>query len=291
MGSFINHDGRIQGLEEARVPATDHGFLFGDSIYETLRTYGRVPFLLDQHLERADNSARGLALEIPWDHAKMTGEVLRTLEAAGNEDSLVRIVVTRGVGPMDMLPRETGPPAVFIYVVPHPVYPEEYFTRGAPVVLVDARRKGTGGVDPTLKTGSRLSNVLALMEARNRGGFEALLSNTAGHVTEGTSSNLFVVTGGRLVTAEVEAGLLPGITRNVVIELAAGLGIDLEERSLLPEEVRGAEEAFLTSTTKMVMPIRRVDEDDIPGPGPVTGRLMEAFLKLVEEECARWRAG
>jgi branched-chain amino acid aminotransferase len=269
----------------------DHGFLFGDSIYETLRTYRRVPFLMDEHLARCENSAAGLRLEIPWDGGRMREEILRTLEAAGNEDSLVRIVVTRGSGRMDMLPGDSGPPCVLIYVVPHPVYPDEYFSRGAPVTVVDARRQGTGGVDPVLKTGSRLSNVLALMEAQGRGGFEAILTNTDGFVTEGTSSNFFVVRGGTLLTAAVSEGLLPGITRAVTMELAAGLEISVEERPLQLEEVLTADEAFLTSTTKMVMPVARVDETEIPGPGPVTGRLMKAFEARVEEEIARWSAG
>jgi len=291
MGIVINFNGTISAPEEALVPAMDHGFLFGDSIYETLRTYRHVPFLMREHLARCENSAAGLRLEIPWDGDRMREEILRTLEAAGNEDSLVRIVVTRGVGRLDMLPGDSGPPSVLVYVVPHPVYPAEYFSRGAPVAVVDARRQGTGGVDPVLKTGSRLSNVLALMEAQRRGGFEAILTNTDGSVTEGTSSNFFVVRDGTLLTAGVAEGLLPGITRAVTLELAAGLGIPLEERPLRLEEVRTADEAFLTSTTKMVMPVSRVDECEVPGPGPVTLRLMKAFEERVEQEIARWPSG
>lgn len=288
MSAIINLHGNLVPPDEARISALDHGFLFGDSIYETLRTHARVPFLMDRHLDRCWRSAQGLGLSIPWERERLEEEILRSLEAADNADSLVRIVVTRGAGEtLDMQPISAHEPLVVLYVFPHPTYPLDFYERGVRVAVVDTRRSPTAGVDPTLKTGSRLGNVLALAEARRRDAFEAVMRNEAGQLTEGTTSNIFLGTGDALRTAPVEAGLLPGITRQVVMELARAEGIAVEERRLEMAAIEGAEEAFLTSTTKGVMPVRTIDGCDLGAPGPLTRRLMEAFARRVEEERER----
>jgi branched-chain amino acid aminotransferase len=281
----INLNGEIVAPGEARVSALDHGFLFGDSVYETLRTHRGVPMFFEKHLERIHASASGLGLEIPWGMERLREEVRRTLEASGEQEAVARLVVTRGVGPVELDPSRCLNPAVVVYVFPFPEYPREHYERGCPIAIVEVRRSPRASLDPGLKTGNRLNNILALVEARRAGAFEAVMMNERGMVAEGTTTNVFARVEDTLITPPATAGILPGITRSAVIELTRGAGIALEERELLPQELRAAREAFLTATTKGVMPIGSVDGETLgEGIGPMTRLLMELYAMRLEEE-------
>lgn len=266
-------DGRVQRASEARVPVLDRGFLYGDSIYEVTRTFDGVPHLLDAHLDRLERSAAGLFMALP-----PRDEIVRALDAiiaqrAGHELYL-RIVVTRGDGELGLDPALAGAPRLVIVARPvSPPAPEAY-RDGVSVVLSTRRRSS-----PELKTGNYLESVLATREARQAGAHEALLRDAVGRVTEGGSSNFFVVSGGRLVTPPVGSGLLPGITRAAILELARGAGIGADEAHVWPLDLQRADELFLSSSIRGVLPVVRLDGAPVGDgkPGPLTRRVMALY--------------
>jgi branched-chain amino acid aminotransferase len=264
----------------------DHGVLYGDSIYETLRAYEGTPFRWDAHLGRLRRSADKMELDLPSSAESLRGRVGLTLEAAGEPSAAIRIVITRGVGPMDLDPSKCGEPNVLIYVRRRPVYQAEAYRDGVAVRIVSRRRNPRRSLDPDLKSGNYLNNLLALTEARKAGAFEAVMLNAEGHVTECSTSNVFLVSSGNVVTPGLASGLLSGITRRTVLELCAREGIPCAEREVSPEELRAADEVFITSALKQVLPVTRVDEKPVGTgrAGPVTLRLLAAYRTAGEAE-------
>lgn len=280
MATLVNLDGVLVSPEDARVSVFDRGFLYGDSVYEVIRTYGGRPFELGRHLERLEGSAARIALPLPWSRERFAAELSRTLAADGNAESQVRLIVTRGAGELGLDPALAARPLVLLISTPlHPPPPEAY-RDGVKAQLVGVRR---GEVDPRAKTGNYLANLLALKAAREHGAYEALMVDGRGHVTEGTQSNVFVVKDGVLRTPPVEAGILEGVTRAMVLEVARAQGIPCEETPLLPDDLLAADEAMVTGSVRELVPVVRlgVDGDERPvgdgRVGPVVKRLAAAF--------------
>jgi branched-chain amino acid aminotransferase len=282
----VNINGEIQPIAEATIPVMDHGFLFGDSVYETLRAYQGRFFRFDAHFDRLRNSADGLELELPLSGDEFLERCKATVTAADEPDAAVRIVVTRGVGPMHIDPIGCNSPNVLVFARPRPRYPEGAYTNGLGIAIVERRRNAKKSLDPNVKSGNYLNNVLALVEARKVGAFEGIMCNAEGYVAEGTTSNLFLVKDGVLRTAPLSVGLLSGITRRTVLELAEALAIPLQEERFTASDLRDADEAFITSSLKQVMPVTRIDELTLSDGrrGPITGRLLEGYRALVQEE-------
>jgi branched-chain amino acid aminotransferase len=282
----INVNGVVGPPDAAAVSPLDRGFLFGDSVYETIRTYGGRPFLLREHLLRLRRSAD--RLEIPYDRAPVDieREIHRTISGTGCAETAIRVLLTRGRGPLGYATEECGPPTVVIHARPCPEIPGSWLREGVDVAIVDVTRNARTSLDPAIKSSNLLNNFLAWRAARRLGAYEPILLNTSERLTEGASSNLFVVRSERLLTPPPADGLLEGITRGLVLELARGDGIEVSEESLLADDLRSADEAFLTSTLKGVLPIRRSDGWPIRHgrPGPITLRVMALFEARVQAE-------
>lgn len=294
---LVNANGSIVPAAEATVPILDHGFLFGDSVYDVVRTVGAPAaapgrlFTADAHLARLEQSAARIELALPLSRAEFEAELWRThlarLDAAGDApaaDSYLRLIVTRGVGELTLDPTGTTP-AWYIIAKPLPDWGRDSYTAGVTLVIANTQRNAREALDPAIKSGNYLNNVLALMDARRRDpqAAEAILCNAQGFVTECTTSNVFIVRDGVLATPALEAGILEGVTRRLVIEQAGALGIEVEEVQLRPQDVTGADEVFISSTTRNVLPVRRINDSDVGRtlPGPVTMRLMEGYAQLL----------
>lgn len=283
MAELINVNGTISSAEKATVPVLDHGFLYGDSIYETIRTYRGRPYLLGRHLDRLERSCAAIRLAPP-SRADIEREVRRTVAEGGNDESYIRIMVTRGVGAIgyerDLCPR----PGLFVIVMPLRRIPPLSYEEGIAVTVGQRRRNPRESLDPAVKSCNLLNNVLAHMEAEDAGAKETILLNTRGFVAEGTHTNVFFVKGGVLRTPALGCGILSGITREVVMEAARDAGIPCEEGEYESPELFGAEEVFVTSTLQEVMPVARLNGRPVGAgaPGPVTRRLHGLFRERVE---------
>jgi branched-chain amino acid aminotransferase len=275
-------DGAPVDADLARVPVFDRGFLYGDSVYEVLRTFAGRPFGLREHLERLERSAAGLEMTIP-SRADIERALAETLEAAAEPDAYIRIIVTRGAGEIGLDPAMADRPRLIIIVRPVHLPAPALYEQGVEVAIVGRSRTSPAApgasVDPSVKSGNYLVSVLALAEARRRGAYEAILCDSVGRITEGGSSNFFVVRGGRAATPPLSVGLLEGITRRVVIELCRGAQIPVDEVPLWPVDLRNGDEAFITSSVRGVLPATRVEGHPIGSgqPGPVTRRVMALY--------------
>jgi len=276
---FVN--GRITDAQSASISVFDHGFLYGEGVYETLRTYGRRPSLFSRHMERLRRSAELMALPVPYSNDALHGFVSDTaaaLDAPG--EHYIRMLLTRGIGDLTYDPAACPDPSLVIIVKPFPEPPERQFSSGVSVALVGVRRNHPDALNPRIKSNNLLNNALAMQEALRQGADEALMLNQAGLVTECSQSNFFFVEAdGTLVTSPLEAGLLPGITRAYVLDLAGRLGLRAVERAFGPSALDEAREAFLTSTTREVMPVTRIDARPVGSgsPGRTTRALLEAY--------------
>jgi branched-chain amino acid aminotransferase len=279
MGFLASVNGEITPAEQARVSVLDNGFTFGDAVYETLRTYGGRPFHLDRHLERLRRSAQRLAIAIPPGDDALARDLDALLRRAANPESYIRIIVTRGVGDISYhFDRIVGPTVVMV-VKPYAPLPPRYYVEGVPVILSSVRRNDPRALDPAIKSCNLINNILAAREAQAKAAFEPIMLNETGEVAETASANVFMVKTGALLTPPLEAGILPGVTRRVVIELANGLEIPVREEPIAVKDLLAADEAFITSTLKEVMPIATIDGRPVGTgrPGPVTLRLLGAI--------------
>lgn len=279
MTGVVYVNGRISSADEATVPVFDHGFLYGEGVYETLRTYSRQPFLFDEHTARLRRSAEMIALPVPMTDAILREAVDQTAAACTGDELYVRILLTRGVGDLSYNLTATPAPTLVIIVKPLKPFPERTYTDGIRVSMVGIRRNHPHALNPLIKSNNLLNNALAMQEAYREGADEALMQNQAGFVVECSQSNFFVVKNGGLLTPPLSAGLLPGITRQFVMDLAIAEGIPAVESPLTTADVLAADEAFITSTTREITPVTTIDETQIGGgkPGPITQRLMKAF--------------
>jgi len=274
----INVNGVITAPEDAKISVLDHGLLFGDSVYETLRTYHGKPFLFSRHFARLTRSAEGIHLELPWTKEETLNEIRRTLVPG---ECRIRLVITRGIGELSADTETCTDPTPIIIVVPLIVPPEWVYREGVDVVISSVRRSGRFA---DIKSGSLIHQVLALREAKSKGAFEAILLTDGEKLSDGITSNIYLVRDGTLLTPSHDASIVEGITRRAVLELAGDMGITVSQGLFDVEEIRKADEMFLTSTTREVVPIARVDSKPVGNglPGPVTTRLLEAYRRAVD---------
>ena len=278
-------NGQIVPLEQATVSVFDHGLLYGDGVFEGIRFYSGRAFRLQAHLERLFLSARAIALEIPYSIEQLTQAVIETIAAAPEANGYLRLVVTRGPGPLGIDPSRCHSPVVFIVADRLQLVSERVRSEGAKVIIAATRRLGPDGLDPRIKSLNYLNHILARMEATHAGADEAILLNSAGRIAEGSADNIFIVQRGELLTPPVIEGALDGITRQVVLELAEKLGIKSREIPLAPYDLFTADECFLTGTGAELIPVGYADGRKIPQcPGPIYSRLAEAFRELVGTE-------
>jgi branched-chain amino acid aminotransferase len=284
MAATVNVNGRVSDQEHAVISIFDHGFLYGEGVYETLRTYNGQPFLFERHMRRLRTSAGMLALSVPLTDTQIDVRFRETINAAGlgdapEREAYIRILVTRGIGELTYDPAATPTPSVVVIVKPNVEPAAEVFERGVKVSLVGIVRNHPGTVNPIIKSNSLLNNALAMQEALRRGAFEGVMRNYKGELAECTQSNLFIVKDGAALTPPIAAGLLAGITREFLFEIGATAGIPVREAVLKDADLLGADEAFLTSTTREVVPIVQVDDQKIGAgiPGPVSRGLLEAY--------------
>jgi len=278
-------DGKIVEGSEARVPVTDHGLLYGDGIFEGIRIYGGRVFRLGLHLARLGAGARAIGLELPGGVEALRTIVLDTARAFGAAEAYVRLIVTRGEGPLGVDPTTCPTPRVICIVDTIRLYPPETLARGLDLVTVSLRRPPADVLDPRVKSLNYLNSALAKLEARRRGADEALILNLAGQVAEASVANVFVVREDSLFTPPASDGALEGITRRSVLELAARLRIPATERTLGRMDLFSADEVFLTGTGARIVPVRSLDAAMVGGkpPGPLTRQLDAAFAELVKE--------
>ncbi len=274
-------DGRVVDGSEARVPVSDHGLLYGDGVFEGIRIYGRRAFRLEDHLQRFATGAKALALELPGGIGAVREIVLETARAYGADQAYVRLIATRGDGPLGIDPTHCSKPRLICIVDRIDVHPGHKRSAGLDLLTSSWRRPPADVLDPRVKSLNYLNNVMAKLEARQRGGDEALLLNAAGSIAETSVANIFLVRGGDLLTPPPSDGALEGITRATVLELAASLGIPARTKSLGRFDLFAADEVFLTGSGAGLVPVRSLDGRSIGagGPGPVYEKIWAAFLE------------
>jgi branched-chain amino acid aminotransferase len=275
-------DGKLYDKEDAKISVYDHGLLYGDGVFEGIRSYSGKVFRLQEHLDRLWNSAKAIWLEIPISKDQMATAIRDTLAANGIEDGYIRVVVTRGVGTLGLDPNRCSHPQVIIITDLISLYPNDYYRNGLEIITVSTARNHPAALNPRIKSLNYLNNILAKIEGLQAGCIEALMLNHKGEVAECTGDNIFVVRSGKIATPPNDAGILEGITRDAVIGLARQSGIDVAEVPLTRHDVYIADECFLTGTAAEVIPVVKVDSRKIGDgkPGPITRDLMEQFHRL-----------
>jgi branched-chain amino acid aminotransferase len=278
-------DGEPRSEHDATVSVLDRGFLFGDSVFEVMRTYGRKPFGEREHLERLARSCERMGITMPVPVATLSGEIAECIARSGEPECYVRVVVTRGRSPFHIDPRRARDPLRVVIAAPLAPWPEGLHERGVEVATVRVSR----ATDHTRAAGSKVSayvaNILALAAAQERGAYEAMMVGEGGEISEGATSNLFVLEEDVLVTPPLSLGILGGITRAFTLRAAERIGLESRERVLFVRDVERAHEAFLTSSTREIVPIVAIDGVPVGAgvPGPRTARLLEAYRELVRE--------
>lgn len=281
---YVN--GTIRPAHEASIPVYDHGFLYGEGVYETIRTYNRVPFLYDLHMKRLRASAEHLRLDVPFSNETLLGWIDDTVNAAGElDEAYIRILLTRGVGELTYDVNATPTPSLVIIVKPLEEPPARVVEQGIKICLVSILRNHPGSVNPVIKSNNLLNNALAMQEANRRGGEEGLMCNYRGELSECSQSNFFLVRGGVVLTPKSEAGLLEGVTRAFLFDVGRDLGIEVRAETLHPADLDAADEIFITSTTRELSPVTRVDDRVIGSgkPGPITLKMLEGYHRRAHE--------
>lgn len=280
---YIN--GELFDKSDAKISVYDHGLLYGDGVFEGIRIYHGKVFRLREHLDRLYESARAIHLQIPISLQQLTDDVLRTVAVNNKQDGYIRLIVTRGAGSLGLDPRKTSDPQIIIIVDDISLYPVELYENGMEIVTVATIRSHPNTVNPRIKSLNYLNNILAKIEAIQAGCLEALMLNHRGEVAECTGDNIFLVKRGILKTPPSDAGILEGITRNVVLELARECDIPARETTLTRHDVYTADECFLTGTAAEIIPVVKCDSRLIGTgkPGPITRRLREQFQQLVRQ--------
>ncbi len=276
-------DGQLVDESEAKLSVFDHCTLYGDGVFEGIRIYGSKIFRCRDHVDRFYESARKIRLALPYSREEIVEAMERTIAANEQVDGYIRMVATRGAGTLGLNPMICAPPSVFIIVSNIALYPPEMYEKGMGVIIAKTRRIGAASLDLSIKSCNYLNNILAKIEAIDAGLAEAVMLNEMGHVAECTGDNIFIVADGVVKTPPPEDNILHGITRQTVLELADGLGIETREESFTPEQLLAADECFLTGTAAEVIAVTSVDGKSIGNgkPGPITGRLLAAFREYI----------
>jgi len=279
MQIFLND--RIVPEHEALVSVFDHGFLYGDGIYETMRAYDGIVFMLDRHIERLNRSASLIQLIVPSPDV-IRNAVYETIRANGLKSVYVRVTVSRGKGPIGLDPALCPKPTFVVIAEEFRGYPDKYYSEGVKFIIAKTRRNLREALNPKIKSLNFLNNILAKIEAKDRGAYESVMLNAEGFIAEGTVCNIFFVKDNILCTPSVDAGVLDGITRELVIDLAKGTGMQVTEGNFLPQDLFSASEVFFTNTTSEVMPVSQV-EDVIYPVGDLTKSLRIRYREKVKK--------
>lgn len=284
MATKVWINGTLFDKHDAKVSVYDHGLLYGDGVFEGIRVYSGRVFKHREHIERLYESAKAILLTIPISPEEMIKAVEDTVKANNKVDGYIRLIVTRGAGTLGLDPRKCDP-QVIVIVDDISLYPRELYENGLAVITSSYIRNHPNALNPRVKSLNYLNNIMAKIEAIRAGCLEAIMLNHKGEVAECTGDNLFVVKGGILKTPPTDAGILEGITRNLVIGLAKKTGVPFQEASLTRHDVYIADEVFLTGTAAEVIAVTKVDERAIGSgkQGPITAKLREAFKKAVRE--------
>jgi branched-chain amino acid aminotransferase len=278
-------NGKLFDKTDAKVSVYDHGLLYGDGVFEGLRIYAGKVFRLDEHIRRLYDSARHIALEIPMAAAALTAAVVETVRVNAKVEGYIRLVITRGAGSLGLDPRKCSDPQIIIIVDDIALYPAEVYEQGLEIVTAATIRNHANAVNPRIKSLNYLNNILAKIEAIRAGCLEAIMLNANGEVAECTGDNLFLVKRGQLLTPPLHAGILEGVTRNAVLELARAAGIPTHEMTLTRHDVYAADECFLTGTAAEVIAVVKVDGRVLGNgkPGPMTRQLRERFFQMARQ--------
>ncbi len=281
---YIN--GTFYDKEHAKISVYDHGLLYGDGIFEGLRSYSGNVFRMEQHLQRLWDSAKAIWLQIPISREAMSKAVYQTLKANNLTDAYIRLIVTRGAGSLGLDPNQTSDPQVIIITDRISLYPEDFYRNGLQIITASTLRNHPAALSPRIKSLNYLNNILAKIEGLQAGCIEALMLNHKGEVAECTGDNIFLVRRGELLTPPNDAGILEGVTREAVIELAQAAKLTVREIALTRHDVYIADEVFLTGTAAEVIPVVKVDNRPIGDgtPGPITRDLIARFHKLARAE-------
>jgi branched-chain amino acid aminotransferase len=282
MNLKIYIDGNFHDQAEAKISVFDHGLLYGDGVFEGIRFYNDRVFRLEEHSDRLWDSARAIALDMPMSKSELIAAVLETIRQNDLHDGYVRLIVTRGVGSLGLSPDTCRRPSIIIIAATIALYPEELYHKGLTMVTCSTRRTPPAALSPRVKSLNYLSNILGKLEAQNAGAGEGLMLNEQGYVSECTGDNIFIVKKGEISTPHLSSGILAGVTRAVVFELAEKLSIRAVERELIRHDIYTADECFLTGTAAEVIPAVQLDRRLIGHgqPGPITLQLIESFREL-----------
>lgn len=273
--------------QEAKVSVFDRGFLYGDAIYEVTRSYGKILFQLEPHIDRLYRSAAALGMDLGMTKSDMIEEIYWVHRQAQGENAYMRIQISRGGGPIGLDPALSNGTTRVIYLKPLPERNMSHINHGVDVVMTDVLRNNKRTVDPNIKSGNYLNNILAIVHSQGKTAQEWIMTDQRGYVTEGTTSNIWFVKDGVLVGVPDDSDILFGITRMLVREIAKTLRLPLEERFFKPEELFSADEVFLTSSTREVMPVKSIDGKPVKtAPGVITKRLLDDYQRVIKEYCA-----
>ncbi|MCX7917199.1 MAG: branched-chain-amino-acid transaminase [bacterium] len=286
MGLIIYLDGKFVDESEAKISIFDHGLLYGDGVFEGLRSYNGKIFKLDEHLIRLYKSAKAISLEIPLKFDEMKNAVIETVRKNNLRDSYIRIVVTRGVGDLGLDPRKCKKPTIFIIASKIQLYPESIYEKGIDIVTVPTRRNLSESLNPSIKSLNYLNNILAKIEANNAGASEGLILNQFGYVSECTGENIFIIKENFLITPPIYAGALEGITRRVVMDIGENIGLKVIEENITRYDIYTCDECFLTGTAAEIVPVVIVDNRIIGDgkPGKLTLKIRKEFHLITEIE-------
>lgn len=284
MSISVYIDGQFFPKAEARISVFDHGFLYGDGVFEGIRAYNGRVWKLDEHLDRLYASARSIWLEIPISWREMEAVVLETLRRNQLNDAYIRLIVSRGAGDLGLDPRNCPRPSIICIADKISLFPPQVYETGMKVVSVSARRNPVDTLSPQIKTLNYLNGIMAKISAVTLGYPEVVMLNKEGYVCEGTGDNIFIVKRGKVITPPAYLGILPGITRNAVMEMATELGYPMEEGVFTLHDLYTADECFLTGTAAEVVPVIEADSRPIGAgrPGEITGALIKRFRELTQ---------
>ncbi|TCP28930.1 branched chain amino acid aminotransferase [Scopulibacillus darangshiensis] len=285
-GKWIFLNGRFVPEEDAVISVYDHGFLYGDGVFEGIRMYEGNVFRLDEHLKRLYDSAHSIMLKIPYSKQELSEIIVDTLRKNNYQNAYIRVVVSRGTGNLGLDPYTCKEPSVIVIAEPLSLFPKKLYETGIDVVSVASRRNRSDVLSPKVKSLNYLNNILVKIEAHLSGVSEALMMNEQGYVAEGSADNIFIIQNGVIKTPPSYVGALEGITRNVIIELAEKEGLDIREEVFTRHDVYVADEVFLTGTAAEVIAVVKVDGRLINTgiPGPITNQLLQAFRQVVTED-------
>lgn len=288
MKVFLN--GRLVDKEDAKITVFDHGLLYGDGVFEGIRSYGGLVFKLNEHLDRLFESAELIELTIPMSKEELTEAIVETLKVNKLQDAYIRLVITRGVGDLGLDPRKCNSPTVFIITDKIVLYPKEYYENGLEIVIAKTKRNIKDALSPQMKSLNYLNNILAKIEAIRANVEEAIMLNQDGYVTECTGDNIFIVRKGSLITPPADVGILKGVTRLAVMNLAKKDGIPVKEEMVRPEDLYAADECFLTGTAAEIVPVTKIDGNVIGSGrlGRITSKLLEAFRELTKTDGVKY---